>query len=420
MREEASAFAAFVGIDWADRKHDVCLQVAGSETCEASILEHRPTAIAAWARELRERFEGQRVAVCLELSQGPIVSALLEHDIFVIFPVNPSTLAKYRKAFTPSGAKDDPTDAALALELLRRHPEKLAPLRRESPDMRALRRFVEARRDLVQDRVRITNRLTFTLKAYFPQVLDWFRDKETDVFAAFLERWPSLLDAQRARRDTIVDFFHAHSVRRAAVIDRRVEAIRSERALTSDPAVIEPARALVGALLPQLRAVSAGIDRFDSEIAQRCQQLPDYRLFADLPGAGPVFASRLLAAFGEQRDRFVDAAAFQKYAGIAPVTERSGNKHWVHWRWACPTFLRQTFVEWVASSIPHSFWARAFYQRHKAKGASHNATIRALAFKWIRILFRCWIDKTPYNESRYLSALQHRQSPLLKFAALPS
>jgi transposase len=118
--------------------------------------------------------------------------------------------------------------------------------------------------------------------------------------------------------------------------------------------------------------------------------------------------------------RLTDAAAFQKYVGIAPVTERSGNKHWVHWRWACPTFLRQTFVEWVASSIPHSFWARAFYESHKAKGASHNATIRALAFKWIRILFRCWVDRTPYDESRYLSALQKRHSPLLKFAAQQS
>lgn len=419
MQEEESKFAAFVGIDWADRKHDICLQVDGTDTGEASVLEHRPKAIQAWAHKLRERFHGQRIAVCLELSQGPIVSALLEHDIFVIFPVNPSTLAKYRRAFTPSRAKDDPTDAAIALELLRRHRDKLKPLCRESPNMRVLRRLVEARRDLVQDRVRLTNRLTFTLKACFPQVLDWFRDKETAVFAAFLERWPSLLDAQRARRDTIVAFFHAHSVRRASVIDRRIEAIASERALTSDPAVIEPARLLVEALLPQLRAVSAGIARLDNEIARRCHQLPDFHLFADLPGAGPVFASRLLAAFGEQRDRFADAAAFQKYAGIAPVTQRSGNKHWVHWRWACPKFLRQTFVEWVASSIPHSFWARAFYESHKAKGASHNATIRALAFKWIRILFRCWVDRTPYNESRYLSALQKRQSPLLKFAALP-
>ena len=419
MQEEASTFAAFVGVDWADRKHDICLQIPGFDTTELSVLEHRPKVIQEWALKLRERFQGKSIAVCLELSQGPIVSALLEHDIFVIFPVNPSTLAKYRRAFTPSRAKDDPTDAAIALELLRRHRDKLKPLCRESADMRVLRRLVEARRALVQDRVRITNRLTFALKAYFPQVLDWFRDKETDVFAAFLERWPSLLDAQRARRETVVSFFHAHRVRRATVIDRRIEAIASERPLTSDPAVIEPSRLFVQTLLPQLRAISAGVAKLDAEIQKRCERLPDRSLFADLPGAGPVFSSRLLAAFGEQRDRFADAAAFQKYVGIAPVTERSGNKHWVHWRWSCPTFLRQTFVEWVASSVPHSFWARAFYESHKAKGASHNATIRALAFKWIRILFRCWIDRTPYDESRYLTALQKRQSPLLKFAAQP-
>jgi transposase len=395
------------------------LQVPGAPVPEASVLEHRPKAIDAWARQLRERFGGRPIAVCLELAQGPIVSALLEYEFFVIFPVNPSMLAKYRRAFVPSGAKDDPTDAALALDLLRRHPERLAPLRRESENMRALRRLVEARRDLVQDRVRVTNRLTFTLKDYFPQIIDWFRDKETDVFAAFLERWPSLQAAQRAKRDTLIAFFHAHSVRRTGTIDRRIEAIRTERSLTSDPAVIDPALAVVATLLPQLRALSAGIARLDADIARRCQALPDFQLFAELPGAGPVFASRLLAAFGEQRERFADAAAVQKCVGVAPVTERSGNKHWVHWRWACPTFLRQTFVEWAASSVAHSFWARAYYDRHKAKGSSHNATIRALAFKWIRILFRCWVDRTPYNESRYLAALQKRQSPLLRFAAAP-
>lgn len=111
MQEE---FAAFIGIDWADRKHDVCLQVSDSDAVETSVIEHRPKAIEAWAHALRQRFAGRRIAVCLELSQGPIVSALLEHDIFVIYPVNPSTLAKYRRAFTPNRAKDDPTDAAIA------------------------------------------------------------------------------------------------------------------------------------------------------------------------------------------------------------------------------------------------------------------------------------------------------------------
>ena len=167
-KKKSSAFAAFVGIDWADRKHDICLQVPGTDAVEASVIEHRPKAIEDWAQKLRERFAGRRIAVCLELSQGPIVSALLEHDIFVIFPVNPSTLAKYRRAFTPSRAKDDPTDAAIALELLVRHREKLKPLRHESPNMRALRRLVEARRDLVQDRVRLTQPPHVHAEGLFP------------------------------------------------------------------------------------------------------------------------------------------------------------------------------------------------------------------------------------------------------------
>jgi len=174
---------------------------------------------------------------------------------------------------------------------------------------------------------------------------------------------------------------------------------------------------MVSALLPQLRALCTAIARLDTEVVRLCGLLPDHKLFASLPGAGPVFSARLLAAFGERRERFPNAAALQMLTGIAPVTERSGNKHWVHWRWACPKFLRQSFVEWAAETVGRSFWARAFYDSHRAKGASHNATIRALAFKWIRILFRCWVDRTPYDESRYLLALQKRHSPILKFAA---
>jgi transposase len=169
--------------------------------------------------------------------------------------------------------------------------------------------------------------------------------------------------------------------------------------------------------VPQLRAACAGIERFDAEIALLCAELPDYELFRSLPGAGPALAPRLLVAFGERRERFPDAAALQKYAGVAPVTERSGNKSWVHWRWSCPTFLRQSFIEWVGQTIPRSFWAQAFYNSCRARGMKHQAALRALAFKWIRILHRCWTDRIPYDESRYLLALKKRHAPLLKFVA---
>jgi hypothetical protein len=120
------SFTAFIGIDWADAKHDVCIQVAGEEQREFCCIEHNVEAIDVWAQGLYRRFGGP-MAVALELCKGPLVYALQKYDFFVIFPVNPSTLAKYREAFTPSGAKDDPTDAELALDLIQRHADRFTP-----------------------------------------------------------------------------------------------------------------------------------------------------------------------------------------------------------------------------------------------------------------------------------------------------
>ncbi len=193
----------------------------------------------------------------------------------------------------------------------------------------------------------------------------------------------------------------------------RLQSIKAAVALTEDPGVIVPHGFQALGLVDQLRATLQAIDRFDRAIAELAPTLPDYSLFASLPGAGPHLAPRLLAAFGEQRERFPKAEDLQEYAGIAPVIERSGKKCWVHWRWQCPRFLRQTFVEWAGQTINKSFWAGAYYRQQRAKGATHQAAIRALAFKWIRILHSCWITRTTYDETRYLNALRKRGSPLL-------
>jgi transposase len=409
-----NTFAAFVGIDWADAKHDVCLQTAGSAKRECFQLKHTPEAIDAWVTALRTRFNGQPVAICLELTKGPIVSALRKYDFLVLFPINPLTLARYREAFTPSRAKDDPTDAALQLELLLTHRDKLQPLNPQSPTMRTLEQLVEHRRRVVGDKVRITNRLTSTLKNYFPHVLQWFQEKDTAIFCDFLSRWPTLKTVQLARRSTLEAFFRAHHVRYADVITQRIQAIQSATPLTTDEGVIAPNALLVQALVAQLRVTLQAITDFDTAITQCAQRHPDFPLFQALPGAGPVFAPRLLVAFGEQRERYASAADLQKYAGIAPVTERSGKKSWVHWRLQCPKFLRQTFVEWAAESIRHSFWAQVYYQQQRDKGKAHQAAVRALAFKWIRILYRCWQEHTPYEESVYLQALHRRGSSLIQ------
>ena len=161
-------FAAFIGLDWADTKHDICLQVAGSDKREFQVLEHRPEVIDAWATDLLQRFQGRPIAIALELNKGPIVEALRKYDGLVLFHINPMMLARYREAFTPSRAKDDPTDAELQLALVLRHREKLKPLAPQRPEMRALSQLVAHRRRLGADRVRITHRLTSALKTSFP------------------------------------------------------------------------------------------------------------------------------------------------------------------------------------------------------------------------------------------------------------
>jgi hypothetical protein len=167
------------------------MHVTGSATREFSVLEHRSDTLAAWVSTLRTRFPGPPLAICLDLNQGPLVSALRQDDFLVFFPITPLMLARYREAFTPSQAKDDPTDAARLLALLRKHRDQLTPLQPQSPTMRALAQRVEHRRRLVGDHVRLTNRLTSTLKHDFPQVLPWFHDQDTAIFCDVLTPWPT-------------------------------------------------------------------------------------------------------------------------------------------------------------------------------------------------------------------------------------
>ncbi|MDH3769176.1 MAG: IS110 family transposase, partial [Gammaproteobacteria bacterium] len=167
MHRELAQFSAVIGIDWSDKKHDICVQAVESDERQFSQIPHKADKIDEWAQSMHQRHGGQ-MAVALELSKGPIVAALQKYNFFVIYPINPTTLARYRQAFNPSGAKDDPSDAELALDLLVHHPDRFAPLNPQSVEMRTLMTLVEQRRRIMNDRVRTTNRLRNALKQYYP------------------------------------------------------------------------------------------------------------------------------------------------------------------------------------------------------------------------------------------------------------
>lgn len=410
-------FAAFVGIDWADKEHDLCLCETASTRRERAKLKQTPEALAAWAGQLRARYGGRPVAVCLEQARGPLIYALLRYDFLILFPVPPKTLAKYREAFAPSRAKDDPADAALLLELLITHRDRLRQWRPDDERTRTLQLLVEHRRRLIGDRTRVSNRLTALLKAYFPQALSWLPDLRTDLACDFLLRWPSLGALKGVRRETLLKFFRQHHSARQEKFEERLGAIRESVPLVTDAAVINSSVLMVKALAAQMKSTIAAIQEFDAEIAQLCATHEDFEVFASLPGAGEVYASRLLAAMGTDRERWASADEVARYTGVAPVVERSGQSCRVRWRYFCPKFLRQSFHEFAGESVRHSFWARAYYEQQRGKGKDHQAATRALAYKWIRIIFRCWQTRTPYDEVTYLESLRRKGSPLLSYAA---
>lgn len=410
-------YAALVGIDWSDKKHDICLIDPQTGRREAAILRHAPEAIGEWATALRARFDGRAVAVCLEQARGPLIYALMKYDFITLYPVNPSTLSRYREAFSPSRRKDDASDAAYLAELLCSHRDRLRAWRPDSEQTRTLRYLVEHRRRLVDDRTRTSNRMTSLLKCYFPQVLQWFPDIRTTLVCDFLLRWPSLGSLRRVRRETLSQFFRSHNSVRREAIEKRVAAIKEAVPLVTDRAVLASSVLMTRALASQMKTTLAAINEFDAEIAALCAVNEDFALFKSLPGAGPNYAARLTAALGADRGRWQSADEVAQLSGIAPVIERSGQGCRVRWRYFCPKFLRQTFHEYAAESVRHSFWARAYYDEQRARGKSHQAAVRALAFKWIRIIYRCWQTRTPYDEVKYLEGLRKKGSSLLNYAA---
>ena len=402
-------FAAFVAIDWADQKHAWALEVNTSSDRESGNIDHTPESVEIWAAELGLRFAGRPIAVALEQSRGPLVFMLTKYEHLVIFPIHPSTLANYRKSFRPSGAKDDPNDAGLLLDILVRHRDKLRRLDPDTPETRTLQFMVEERRKLVHEKTRCSNRITAHLKLYFPQAIGWFDEIGSHIVADFLERWPNLERLQKARPATIERFFIEHNSRNAERIAERLEQIRKIVPATKDTAVLRSCSAAVIAWAGLLRQLLNAIKAYDEQIDTLARQHPDYALLKSFPGAGPALTPRLIAALGSQRDRYQTAHEIQCYSGIAPVVASSGKQRWVHWRWSCPKFVRQTFHEWALHSVAYSEWARRYYDEQRAKGKRRNTVIRALAFKWIRILFRCWKDHKPYNEQAYQQALALRR-----------
>jgi transposase len=379
---------------------------------ESGTVGSSPEALAQWTAGLRKRFPEGLIGISVEGHRGGLISYLLRVDFVVVFPINPHASADYRDSFRPSGAKDDSADALMLLDYMVRHPEKLRPLRPDSEEVRLLAAFCEDRRQAVEQRKALSNQLTDCLKAYYPQALKMVDELHSELACAFLSRWPEPKMLKKVGKQSFRKFFYAHNCRSEALLKKRLELIGHLVVLTADRAVIVPNRMKMQRLVHMIRDLNRSIAEYDREIDRLYRQMPDHDIFSSFPGAGDALGPRLLTAFGSDRSRFARPEEIQQLSAVAPVTEQSGNSKWVRRRWQFNSFLHQTFFEYARASLRSSLWAQAYVEAKQAKGTGFNTAIRALAFKWQRIMFACWQNHEPYDETRYLRALSRKGAPI--------
>lgn len=403
-----------VSLDRSDASLAVALLHVGTGQLEQTTVSTQPEALDTWWRQLQAAHPQTRLLVVFEQPAPNLLAFFAARPPAAIYALNPSATWAYRQSLVVSHARTDRSDAHHQALYLLHHRAALTPWTPPPRTVEQLGRLCEARRKFVNTRTGLTNRLQAVLKRYYPQALQMMHeDIWRGLNLAFLRRWPSPQALRSTRPATLRRFFHQQGSRSELRWERRAQVRANLVPLSPNASVSDQLE--VSVLVGQLEALNAGILRYDQAIAELFAQCEGAALIQALPGAGPAMAPRLYVAFARFATACENAEAFAAAVGIAPVTDQSGKMRKVHRRLRCDHHTRQSFVEWTRESIKHSAWARAFFDRRKAAGQYAQAIFRALAYKWIRILWRCWRDHLPYDEARYLAGLRAKGSALLEY-----
>jgi len=392
------------GLDWASEAHAICIVDTAGMIRESFTAAHDAKGLSELVGRLR-RYPDLRLAI--ERPDGLLVDTLVDAGVRVV-PIHPNKLKAARERYSSSGAKSDPGDAYVLADLLRTDGHRFRELAPLSEATRALRALVRSRDDLVKARVALTNQLAAQLAVFWPGAAAIFYRLDSDIALAFLERYPTPESAAHLGEGRLAAFLrrNAYSGRRPAseLLARLQEA---PRGLVGG--VESAARGgCVTALIRALTVLLPQISRLEGAIAVALDEHPDGAVFQSFPRAGLVNAAQLLAEIGDVRERFPSDDVLAMEAGVVPVTKRSGKAKSVGFRWACNKRLRRAVTTWADNTRHASSWARDLYDRARARGADHPHAIRILARAWLRVLWRCWQDRTRYDDVRHLAAAAAR------------
>ncbi len=383
----------FAGLDWASRTHAVCVIDERGAVCKQWEVAHDADGLRALLRQLRE-LAVQHIAI--ERPSGLLVDALVEAGLEVV-PIHPNAVKASRPRYRSHGGKSDASDAYLLADLLRTDGHRFKPMAAQSDAIRALRALVRGRDDLVATRVQLANQLRSLLQSYWAGAAEVFADVDSPIALAFIQRYPTPESAARLGPKRLAAFCaqHAYCGRRSA--EELLQRLRSAPTAGLGELESDAKGELTASLARTLSTLVEQIKLLSARIEHHVADSEDGRLLMSFPRAGRICAAQLLAEIGSVRERFDSDEHLAAEAGVAPVTYASGKHKSVVFRWACNHRLRRALTCLADNSRHASQWAAQLYAKARDRGCDHPHAVRILARAWLRVIWRAWIDRKPYD-----------------------
>lgn len=389
----------FLGLDWAQARHAIVVLAAdGRKVLDVQIAQDA----AGW-QGLRQKLgdlagaDLSVVAATVETTCGPAVERLFELGC-ALYPINPKAGQRYRDRKVPSGGKSDSLDAWCFADALRTDGHAWRRLAPEDPAIQELRLLCRDERQLIRRRTALVNQLRQALQEYYPAALEAFDDWTIPGPWDFVLRFPTPAVLVKTGKRTWEKFLHSHHLYRSDTWDKRREIFTRATQFCGTEPVTRAKSLLAVSLAKELRTVHRQLRDYRERITSLFQAHPDHELFGSLPGAGDTLAPRLLSECGQDRARFEDHEALQCYAGTAPVSFQSGQIHVVRFRWACNRELRAAVHLWADCSRKSCTWAQVYYEHKRQEGKSHACALRCLGQRWLKIFWKMWQTRQPYDE----------------------
>lgn len=390
----------FAGLDWASQTHVACvIDERGSVHAQFEVAHN-----AAGLTELVCKLRVLGVtAVAIERPSGLIVDALLEAGLGVV-PIHPNIVKATRPRYRSHGGKSDASDAYLLADLLRTDAHRFRPLAPQSDEIRALRALVRGRDDLVAARVQLANQLRSLLQSFWSGAAEVFAEVDSPIGLAFIQRYPTPESASRLGPKRMAAFCaqHGYSGRRSA--QELLQRLHQAPALSIGESEMEAKGELALSLARTLARIVEQIRSLSSRIEHHVGAIEEGRILMSFPRAGRICAAQILAELGSVRERFDSDEHLAAEAGVAPVTYASGKTKAVAFRWACNHRLRAALTCLADNSRHASAWAAHVYAKARSRGCDHPHAIRILARAWLRVIWRAWQDRKPYDPTQHRAA----------------